>query len=209
LKTLSAVEGRSMRPTFMHVFTGLLLGVALAGLLNVPGQVVAHQESIPPVRPPQVVKPKREPVVRVAPALERPPVTKKAPPAKPRVVVERVVVRAYVPRPQPAPAASPSPAPAPVSAPEPVPAAKPKPSPSPPAPPPPPPPPPAAEPAPPKVVLVDDDGKKPKKAKKAKKPKKPKKDKPRHEDDGGDDGDDDSDDGEKDKKDKKDKKKDD
>jgi hypothetical protein len=206
LKTLSAVEGRSMRPTFIHVFTGLLLGVALAGLLNVPGQVVAHQESIPPVRPPQVVKPKREPVVRVAPALERPPVTKKAPPAKPKVVVERVVVRTSVPRPQPAPAASPSPAPAPVSAPEPAPAAKPKPSPSPPAPPPSTPPPPAAEPAPPKVVLVDDDGKKPKKAKKPKKPKKEKKakkDKPHYEDDG------DEDEGEKDKQDKKDKEKDD
>ena len=91
-----------MRPTLIHVFTGLLLGVALAGLLNVPGQVVAHQESIPPVRPPQVVKPKQEPVVRVAPALERTPVTKKAPPARPRVVVKRVVVR--IPRPQPAPA---------------------------------------------------------------------------------------------------------
>jgi hypothetical protein len=203
---LSAVEGRSMRPTFMHVFTGLLLGVALAGLLNVPGQVVAHQESIPPVRPPQVVKPKREPVVRVAPALERPPVTKKAPPEKPRVVVERVVVRSYVSRLQLTPAVSPSPAPAPVPAPRPAPAAKPKPSPSPPAPPPPPPPPPAAEPAPPRVVLVDeDDGKKPKKAKKAKKPKKEKKDKPRHEDDGDDEGDE----GEKDKKDKKDKEKDD
>jgi hypothetical protein len=206
LKTLSAVEGRSMRPTFIHVFTGLLLGVALAGLLNVPGQVVAHQESIPPVRPPQVVKPKREPVVRVAPALERPPVTEKTPPAKPKVVVKRVVVRTYTPRPQPAPAASPSPAPAPVSAPEPAPAAKPKPSPSPPAPPPSTPPPPAAEPAPPKVVLVDDDGKKPKKAKKPKKPKKEKKakkDKPHYEDDG------DEDEGEKDKQDKKDKEKDD
>ena len=68
-----------MRPTFIHVLTGLLLGVALAGLLNVPGQVVAHQESIPPVRPPQVVKPNEEPVVRVAPARERPPVAKDAP----------------------------------------------------------------------------------------------------------------------------------
>ena len=166
-----------MRPTFIHVFTGLLLGVALAGLLNVPGQVVAHQESIPPVRPPQVVKPKQEPVVRVAPALERTPVTTKAPPAKPRVVVKRVVVRTYVPRPRTAPAATPAPAPAPAPAPSPAPAAKPSPQPSPPAPPPPPPPPPAAEPAPPRVVLADeDDGKKPK-AKKVKKPKKEKKEK--------------------------------
>jgi hypothetical protein len=187
-----------MRPTFIHVFTGLLLGVALAGLVNVPGQVVAHQESIPPVRPPQVVKPKQEPVIRVAPALERPPVTKKTPPAKPRVLVNRVVERTFVPRPQPAPAVSPSPAPAPVPAPEPAPAAKPKPSPSPPAPPPPPPPPPAAEPAPPKLVLAEDDGKEPKKAKKAKKPKKEKKDKPRYEDDGHDEGEE----GEQDKKDK-------
>jgi hypothetical protein len=198
-----------MRPTFIHVFTGLLLGVALAGLLNVPGQVVAHQEAVPPVRPPQVVKPKQEPVVRVAPALERPPVTKNAPPAKPRVVVKRVVERTYVPRPQPTPAAPPAPAPDP--APSPAPAAKPKPSPqpSPPAPPPPPPPPPAAEPAPPRVVLVDEDeGKKPKKAKKPKKPKKDKKDKKdKHDEDDGHNGDDGDDEGEKDKK--KDKEKDD
>jgi hypothetical protein len=90
-----------MRPTFIHVLTGLLLGTALAGLLNVPGQVVAHQESIPPVSSPKAAQPKRELVVRVAPGVERPVVTKKAAPAKPRVVVQKVFVRTFQPAPQP------------------------------------------------------------------------------------------------------------
>jgi hypothetical protein len=59
-----------MRPTFVHVLTGLLLGTALAGLLNVPGQVVARQEAIPPVRTPNVAKPSGETVVRVSPDVE-------------------------------------------------------------------------------------------------------------------------------------------
>ncbi|MGH3081269.1 MAG: hypothetical protein ACRDNH_09070, partial [Gaiellaceae bacterium] len=73
--------------------TGLLLGTALAGLVNVPGQVVAHQESIPPVRSPLAARPTQEPVVRVSPTLELAPVTRKTPPPKSRVVVKRVVVR--------------------------------------------------------------------------------------------------------------------
>jgi hypothetical protein len=127
---LSAAEGRIMRPTFVHVLTGLLLGTALAGLLNVPGQVVAHQESIPPVRPPKVAKPKKDIVVRLSPRVERSLVVKKAAPPKPRVVVREVVVQTFVPAPQ-LPAAEPSP---------PKPAARPKPAPASTPPPPPPPP---------------------------------------------------------------------
>jgi hypothetical protein len=98
-----------MRPTFVHVLTGLLLGTALAGLLNVPGHVVAYQESIPPVSSPRAAKPKRELVVRVAPGVERPLVTKKAP-SKPSVVVRKVFVRAVAPAPAPQPAPAPPPA---------------------------------------------------------------------------------------------------
>jgi outer membrane biosynthesis protein TonB len=135
---LSAQEGRSMRPTFIHVLMGLMLGTALAGLLNVPGQVVAHQESIPPVSSPRPAKPKGELVVRVAPEVERPVAAKKAKPAKPRVVVRKVFVRAVPPAPQPVPARPPAPKPAA------KPAAKERPK----SPPPPPPPP-----APPKTVV--------------------------------------------------------
>jgi hypothetical protein len=127
---LSAAEGRIMRPTFVHVLTGLLLGTALAGLLNVPGQVIAHQESIPPVRSPQVAKPKKDIVVRLSPRIERSLVVKKAPPPKPRVVVREVIVRTFVPAPQlpaaqpppPNPTARPKPAPAPAPPPPPAPA---------------------------------------------------------------------------------------
>jgi hypothetical protein len=211
LNTLSAVEGRSMRPTFIHVLTGLLLGTALAGLLNVPGQVVAHQESIPPVRPPQVTKPTQEPVIRVSPALERAPVTRKTPsPPKPRVVVKRVVVRTPLATPQPAPRPY-SPSPQPAATPEP----QPQPSPPAPQPLPPPAPTPPAEPAPPKVVAgppavgEDDGSRKSKKAKKPKKPKKPKKDKaePELDDEDGEDGHEHKNNEKKDKK--KDKEKDD
>jgi hypothetical protein len=131
---LSAAEGRIMRPTFVHVLTGLLLGTALAGLLNVPGRVVAHQESIPPVRSPQVAKPKKDIVVRLSPRVERSLVMKKAPPPKPRVVVKEVVVRTFVPTPHPV-AAQPSP-PKPAGRPKPAPATAPPSA----APPPPPPP---------------------------------------------------------------------
>jgi hypothetical protein len=186
---LSAVEGRSMRPTFVHVLTGLLLGTALAGLLNVPGRVVAHQESIPPVRSPHAAKPTKDVVVRVSPSVERAleaergrrakPLPK--PHASPRVVYRRVVVR--VPQPPPSPVvASPSPPPK---------GEEPEPQPAPLVPQPPPPAPPAPEAPrvvvgePPPAAEDDDDSgrkhqkkaKKPKKQKKQKKTKKPKKDK--------------------------------
>jgi hypothetical protein len=163
---LSAVEGRNMRPTFVHVLTGLLLGTALAGLLNVPGQVVARQESIPPVRTPKVAKPKGEVVVRVSPKVEAALVAEherrvraRLRPPKPPAVAPPVLIRSSFPvhtpvvsppTPDPAPQAAPPPKPEPV-------AAKPKPKPpepvkkvvlvQPPAAPPPtpPPPPPAAD----------------------------------------------------------------
>jgi outer membrane biosynthesis protein TonB len=153
-----------MRPTFIHVLTGVLLGTALAGLLNVPGQVVAHQESIPPVRSPHAAKPTREPVVRVSPGLERSLTAKPAKPARARVVT-RVVLK-----PVPAPTLAPPPPPAPAPAPPPKRAAKPKPKPQPAAP----------APAPP-----------PAPAKKAKKDKKDKKDKKNDGDDREDEPDDD------------------
>jgi hypothetical protein len=40
-----------MRPTFVHVLTGLLLGTA-GRAFERPSRIVAHQESISPVRPP-------------------------------------------------------------------------------------------------------------------------------------------------------------
>ena len=188
-----------MRPTFIHVLTGVLLGTALAGLLNVPGRVVAHQESIPPVHSPHATKPMREPVVRVSPDLERSLTAKPAKPARPRpvtrVVLKPVPVRTGAPPPpavsDPAPPGKPKPKPQP-AVPPPAPAPAPAPA---------PPPAPAPAPAPvspPRVVLEtppeDDDGdgksKKSKKAKKAKKEKKKhggdQEDNPGHDDDGGD-----------------------
>ena len=73
-----------MRPTFIHVLTGLLLGTALAGLLNVPGQIVAHQESVPPVHSPLPSKPSRETVVRISPQVERALVQEQARRSKPK-----------------------------------------------------------------------------------------------------------------------------
>jgi hypothetical protein len=169
-----------MRPTFVHVLTGLLLGTALAGLLNVPGQVVAHQESIPPVRTPNVARPVSEPVVRVSPRVEaaiaaearkaRQP--SRSAPRRVSVLPPPVVVRAAVPVTTAPPQRSVAPKPVANEKPDPTP------SPAPPTPPPapqplPPPPPPAP---PTKVVLATppSTGKKPKKPKKAKKQKKEK-----------------------------------
>jgi hypothetical protein len=115
-----------MRPTFVHVLTGLLLGTALAGLLNVPGQIVAHQESIPPVRSPHVAKPKKDLVVRVSPELERKLVAKPKP-ARPRVVT-RVVLKPVLVRTPVAPAPEPAPAPAPPRKPKPAAKQKPRPA---------------------------------------------------------------------------------
>ena len=63
-----------MRGALLHVTTGLLLGLALAGLIHAPAQVVAQQEARAPV-----VRPKpgaagpwvQEQTVRVSPRLER------------------------------------------------------------------------------------------------------------------------------------------
>jgi hypothetical protein len=62
-----------MRGALIHVFTGVLLGVALAGLLHAPAEVVSHQEARAPV-----VRPKadagpwlEERTVRVSPNVER------------------------------------------------------------------------------------------------------------------------------------------
>src|SRR5919109_1358808 len=63
-----------MRGAFIHVFTGLLLGVALAGLLHAPTELVAQQEART-----SVVRPKgvaagqwvEEHTVRVSPRVER------------------------------------------------------------------------------------------------------------------------------------------
>jgi hypothetical protein len=161
-----------MRPTFVHVLTGLLLGTALAGLLNVPGQVVARQESIPPVRTPKVAKPKGEVVVRVSPKVEAALVAEqerrvraRLRPPKPAVVAPPVLIRnsfpvhtpvVSPPTPDPAPQAAPPPKPEPVAA---------KPKPKPPEPvkkvvlvqPPPAAPPPAPPPPPPAADEDDDD----------------------------------------------------
>jgi outer membrane biosynthesis protein TonB len=152
-----------MRPTFINVLTGLLLGTALAGLLNVPGHVLARQESVPPVRAPIGAKPQREVVVRVAPSVERALAAERAqraaarrPKPKPRFAPQPLaptLVRATPAAPQasPAPPAAkpkraaepkPKPKPKPVPAPTPAPkvvAGTPQPPPAPPAPPPPPP----------------------------------------------------------------------
>jgi hypothetical protein len=163
-----------MRPTFVHVLTGLLLGTALAGLLNVPGQVVARQESIPPVRTPKVAKAKGEVVVRISPKVEAALVAEQErrararlgpPKAKPPAVAPPVLIRnpfpvhtrvVSPPAPDPAPQAAPPPKPEPVAA---------KPRPKPPEPvkkvvlvqPPPAVPPPAPPPPPPAADEDDDD----------------------------------------------------
>lgn len=108
-----------MRPTFVHVLTGLLLGTALAGLLNVPGQVVARQESIPPVRTPKVAKAKGEVVVRISPKVEAALVAEeerharaRLRPPKPAVVEPPVLIQATFPvHSVPTPAPTPDPAP--------------------------------------------------------------------------------------------------
>jgi hypothetical protein len=60
-----------MRPSYLHVFTGLLLGLALAGLFHLPGRVIAHQESTPSVGSPVTSRPGRDVVVQVSPKVER------------------------------------------------------------------------------------------------------------------------------------------
>jgi hypothetical protein len=60
-----------MRPSYLHVFTGLLLGLALAGLFHLPGRIVAHQESVPSIGSPVPSRPGRDVVVQVSPKVER------------------------------------------------------------------------------------------------------------------------------------------
>ena len=189
-----------MRGAFIHVTTGLLLGLALAGLIHAPSEVVAQQEARAPVsRPgPGAAGPwVDEQTVRVSPRLERAlERTRRAqleqPPA-PLPSFEVPVVDVSPPPPPPAfastpvqhtlpPAAEPAPRrPMPESEPEPEAPAEPA---------PPPPPPPAAEPPPVQPVVAtpqpttyvpasDEKRKKPKKAKKPKKEKKEKKEKPK------------------------------
>jgi hypothetical protein len=49
----------------------MLLGAALMALFSVPGRVLAHQESVPPVRAPVGTTTAEELVVRVPPTVER------------------------------------------------------------------------------------------------------------------------------------------
>jgi nicotinate-nucleotide--dimethylbenzimidazole phosphoribosyltransferase len=64
----------NMRGAMVHIFTGLVLGVALAGLIHAPTQLVAQQEARTPV-----VRPKattagpwvEEQTVRLSPKVER------------------------------------------------------------------------------------------------------------------------------------------
>ncbi len=63
-----------MRGALLHVTTGLLLGLALAGLIHAPSEVVAqHDARAPVVRPqPAVAGPwTQEQTIRVSPRLER------------------------------------------------------------------------------------------------------------------------------------------
>src|SRR5215210_1746047 len=183
----------NMRGSLIHVFTGLALGVALAGLLHAPTELVAQQEARRPVVPPSGTSAGpwvEEQTVRVSPRVERELARQRArrlppkaiqPPGRVGASATRSLVRAAVPAPV---ATAPEPAYAAEEQEEaqntkPKPAAPPKSEPKPkPEPVVPPPakvvashPPPAAKPS------EDDKGKKSKKPKKPKNPKKPKKDK--------------------------------
>ena len=174
-----------MRGALIHIFTGLVLGVALAGLIHAPTQLVAQQEARTPV-----VRPKgttagpwvEEQTVRLSPKVERELERQRTRRLRPKTVrlpkratadAPSVVVRATGPEtPVASPTAQPSYADAKLK-PKPEPTPKPK-------------APPKSAPAPappPKVVASapqpadEGDGKKSKKPKKQKKAKKPKKDK--------------------------------
>lgn len=63
-----------MRGTLIHVFTGLVLGVALAGLLQVPTELIAQQEARTPVVRPKAANggPRvEEQTVKVSPRVEQ------------------------------------------------------------------------------------------------------------------------------------------
>ena len=172
-----------MRGALINIFTGLVLGVALAGLIHAPTQLVAQQEARTPV-----VRPKpttagpwvKEQTVRISPKVERELERQRTRRLRPKTVrspkratadAPSVLVRASAPETR---VASPAPEPAYADG-----RLKPKPKLKPEEPPKG-----GRTPAPPpKVVASDpqptdeDDGKKAKKPKKPKKPKKDKKDK--------------------------------
>jgi hypothetical protein len=173
----------SMRGALINIFTGLVLGVALAGLIHAPTQLVAQQEARTPV-----VRPKgttagpwvEEQTVRLSPKVERELERQRTRRLRPKTVRSpkratadppSVVVRATVPE---TPIASPTAQPSYADA-----KLKPKPNPKEKAPPkgaPPPAPPPKGVASAPQPA-DEATGKKPKKPKKPKKSKKPKKQK--------------------------------
>jgi hypothetical protein len=175
----------SMRGALINIFTGLVLGVALAGLIHAPTQLVAQQEARTPV-----VRPKpttagpwvEEQTVRISPKVERELERQRTRRLRPKTVrspkratadAPSVLVRASAPETR---VASPAPEPAYADAklkPKPKPKLKPN-----------EPPKGGRTPAPPPKVVAsapqptdEDDGKKAKKPKKPKKDKKDKKDK--------------------------------
>jgi hypothetical protein len=167
-----------MRGAFIHVFTGLLLGVALAGLLHAPAEVVAHQEARTPVTRPKAADASvTERTVRISPRVERALEERRArlarrKPVRPATVPASrpVLARALpsLPTVEPPPAVFPAPA---------------EPAPAPPPPPPPSPPPAknvASNPQPPPPPAAEDDDEE---------------DEDDDDDGGGDDGGDDDDDG--------------
>ncbi|HET9324004.1 MAG TPA: hypothetical protein VFO03_09005, partial [Gaiellaceae bacterium] len=96
-----------MRGTLIHVATGLLLGLALAGLLHAPSQVVAQEEARAPVARPKADAAGpwiQERTIRLSPTLERALEQKKHDRQQP--------ARKLTP-PTPAPPAEPTPAPVP------------------------------------------------------------------------------------------------
>ena len=174
-----------MRGALIHVFTGLALGVALAGLLHAPTELIAQQEARTPVVQPKAATAgpwSEEQTVRLSPKVER---------ELERQRVQRLSPKTVLP---PRPLTTPG-RPILVGATEPVtpdapPASQPdrkaeKPKPKPPKPTDPPesapapgPPPEVVTPSPqPVYTPASDEGKKSKKSKKQKKQKKPKKDK--------------------------------
>src|SRR5215210_1301957 len=99
-----------MRGALIHVLTGLLLGIALAGLLHAPTQLVAQQEAREPVVAPN---PSADPgpheqTVRLSPKLEQ-----ALDRQRERLARPKPVVRADAPAPRPASVNSTTPTPAP------------------------------------------------------------------------------------------------
>lgn len=176
-----------MRPSYLlHVFTGLLLGLALAGLFHLPGRILAHQESVPRGGSPHPSRPGRDVVVHVSPKVERAlaaaharrsrPRPEKRPtshvvPVRPAPATSAPIVARLVEPPasvEPTPSTPESTAPSPEPAPPPPPAPAPEPA--------PPPPPTLTVPAPTTTSPVPDEAGKRKHKQKAEKPEKQEKD---------------------------------